>query len=408
MPRAFGLAEWWHGELELHARPLSAAAFLDALLAAGIRFRRARPAPDGLRLAIDSRDLRRLRPAARRHHARIRLCGRRGAPFLLAHVRRRPWLTGGCLTAALLFSWLSGYVWFVRIQGAERLAPAEILHAAAELGLRPGAWRRGLDPAAIAARLPLQLPQLSLAAVTLHGTLAVVSVAEVQRPAPSLRQAGVPGDVVAAHGGLVTGVSVSEGQALVVPGQEVQAGQVLIAGVTTMAATRTGGPLRELRVHAAGLVTARRWSAAYAEVPRAIEVAVPTGRVFVRRSLLFGRYRLDLQGWGRVPFHAYTLQRETELRLRWRTFALPVEFSTMRYAEVQRHVRHLSVADARDMAAAEARAFLVPHLAPHARIVQEEQRTFTLPGGRLGVELQVETEDNIGVFRPAAPEGSGP
>jgi hypothetical protein len=67
------------------------------------------------------------------------------------------------------------------------------------------------------------------------------------------------------------------------------------------------------------------------------------------------------------------------------------------------HQRMLPPAVAGKAAAAEAWAFLLPQLPPQARIVQQGQKATLLPGGRVGVELWVESEDNIGVFRPAEP-----
>jgi len=407
VPWSAAIGHWLRGELELRVSVPDSAEFLTRLLEAGLRFRRARGAPEALRLRVRVHDFRRIRPAAFHSRARVRITRRLGAPFVLARLRRRPFLVATAVAAALTLYVLSGFVWFVQVRGADRVDPAEILHAAAGLGLHPGVRRGRIDPVAVAARLPLALPDLSWAAVTLHGTLATIQVVERERPRPAYEQATVPGDVVAAHAGIVTGITVSVGRALVSPGSTVRAGQVLIQGTATMPATRTGGgPPRETLVHASGVVIATRWYSAYAEAPRTLSVGVPTGRVYVRRSILVGRRRFDLQGWGRVPFSAYVLQRQVSKPPGWRNIPLPVELSNTRYVEVTYHLRRLSLDAAGDMAAAEARVFLIPHLPPNARIIEERQRVFSLPGNRVGVELQVESEDNIGVFRPAAGEGA--
>ena len=404
MPWSAGLAKWLQGELDLRVTVPNAAEFLGLLLEGGVPFRHARVGPDTLRLRIRLRDFRRIRPAAFRSRARVRIRRRLGAPFLLVRLRRRPFLAGAAVSAAVLLYALSGFVWFVQVRGSDRVDPAEILHAAASLGLRSGVWRAAVDPGSVARRLPLAVPDLSWAAVTVQGTLAIIQVVERQRPRPAYEQAMVAGDVVAAHDGIVTGMTVNAGEALVAPGDAVRSGQVLIRGVVGMPASRaSGSALRETPVHASGVVIATRWYSMYAEVPQTISVGVPTGRVQVRRSVIVGRFHLDLPAWGRLPFGAYTLQRQVSRPLRWRNIPLPVEFATLRYAEVRYYLRRLSVTSAGDMAAAEARAFLIPHLPPQARIIEERQRVFSLPGNRVGVELQVESEDNIGVFRPAAP-----
>jgi len=409
VPWSAGLGRWLRGELDLRVTVAQPTAFLGLLLEAGVPFRRARGVGDGLRLRIALRHFRRVRPAASGSGARVRIAARLGAPFLVARLARRPFLVGATVVAALALYVLSGFVWFVEVQGTDRVAPAVVLGAAASLGLRPGVWRGGLDAATLARRLPVVVGDLSWAAVTLHGTLAIIAVVERIRPRPAYAEAMFKGDVVAAHDGIVTAITVHAGQAEVAPGATVHTGQVLIRGWAALPATRShAGALQQTTVHASGTVLARQWYSTYAEVPLSLSVGIPTGRAFVRRSVLVGSVRLDLQGWGRVPFAAYALRRDVGSPLHWRNLTLPVEFATLRYTEVKYYLRRLSVDDAGDLAAAEARTFLIPHLPPHARILQERRRTFALPGGdRAGVELQVETEDMICVFRAAAPE-AGP
>ena len=387
------------------------AAFLDALLAARIPFRQARVAPDGLSLRLGVPDFRRIRPAARTAGVRVRIRRRAGLPFWLARARRRPALLGALLAGAVLLYVLSGHIWFVQVTGSDRAASAEILRAAGQLGLQPGARRAGLDAQDISRRLPVAVPQLAWASVQLHGTLAIIQVVERAEPAPAYAEAGLPGDVVAAHAGIVAGLTVTAGAAAVQPGEAVQAGQVLIRGLVQMpvARTRQSGleGLRAVPVHAAGLVLAVQTYRTYAESPGALEVGVPTGAVAVRRALLVGGRTLPLD-WRAVPFSAYRLEREVSPALRWRNVALPLELLTLRYVEVTRQVRLLSPDAARAVAAAQARAFLLPQLPPHGRILRERQQSTLLPGGRVGVELWVESEDNIGVFRPAGPPAAPP
>ncbi len=385
--------------------------FLNALLDAGIPFRHARVAPDGLRLTLTVSGFRRLRPVVRGVGARVRLAGVGGLPFVLARMRRRRALLAVAgITAAALYV-LSGYVWFVQVQGADRVAAEEVVAAARRLGLAPGVRRSGLDPAELGRDLQLLVPDVSWAGVNLYGTLAVIDVVERVRPAPAYEQAAAPGDVVAAEGGVVAAVTVLHGQARVRPGERVQLGQVLIAGVGPAPASTAGrgpgaaGEAGDVPVHASGVVLVRRWYAARAEVARTVHVAVPTGRVFTRMALVVGLRALYLAGWRRVPFRAYVLRRTVTGPLRWRNLPLPVEAVTLRYLEVTRFVRRLTIDDARSLAAARARAALYPRLPRRARIVEERQQTVLLPGHRVGVELLVESEENIGVFRgaPVAP-----
>lgn len=405
MAARVGWGEFLRGYVVLRVEGRRPDAFLARLVAEGARFRAARREGQALVLRLGLRDFRGVRPAARGCRVRVRIAGRGGLPFLVARVRRRPALAGALVAAAAAGVVLSHCVWFVQVRGADRLPPAEILRAAAAAGLRPGVWRGGLDTEAVAAHILRTVPDLSFAGVSLRGTLATISVAERSLPPPGHADAGVPGDVVAAHGGIVRGLAVTAGLPEVRPGESVRAGQVLIRGVVRMAPSRQAGSggARDVPVHAAGVVLAVQTYEAYAEAPASLTVGVPTGQVHVRRVLVVGRHALVLAGRRPVPWAAYRLERGQWGPLRWRGLAVPVELLTLRYLQVRPHERPLAPDAAASVAAAQARAFLLRQLPAHARILQQRQTTTLLPGGRVGVELWVESEDNIGVFRPAQP-----
>ena len=143
---------------------------------------------------------------------------------------RRPALVlGGAFSSAALY-WLGQFVWFVHVDGAQTLATADVLRAAERAGLHPGAARHAVRRESVERTLHLELPDLAWAAVELRGTVATVRVVERTGADPSLTQ---PGHVVAVRDGIVERVSVTAGEALVAPGDTVQAGMPLISGVLT-------------------------------------------------------------------------------------------------------------------------------------------------------------------------------
>lgn len=401
-----GLGGWLAGYVDLRVRTRTPAAFLGALLAARIPFRRARGTDGGLCLRVPVSGFVRIRRAVRGQRARVHISRKVGLPFALAKLRRRPFLLAAAGAAAITLYLLSGSIWFIQIRGTDRVAPAEVAYAAAALGLRPGVRRGAVNVEAVARRLPVVLPDLTFASVTIHGTLATIQVVERVRPAPAYEAAMQPGDIVASHGGIIIGIKVLAGEPMVQVGDRVQPGSVLVRGLAQMpvARSRSAGILemRTVAIHASGIVTAKQLYHTYAEASRLVEGGSLTGRVFVRRQIVIGRHTLDLQGWGRIPFVAYQLRRQVEGPLHWRGIPLPIELVTLRYAEVRSATRLLTPTQAASVAAAEARAYLLRQLPPRARVIREDQTPIWLPGQTVGVELSLETEDNIGVFRPAA------
>ncbi len=175
-------------------------------------------------------DFRRLARHGRRLQVRVDVLEKGGVPIWAARARRRPTLVlGGALFAAALY-WLGQFVWFVHVDGAQTLATADVLRAAERAGLHPGAARHAVRRESVERTLHLELPDLAWAAVELRGTVATVRVVERTGADPSLTQ---PGHVVAVRDGIVERVSVTAGEALVAPGDTVQAGMPLISGVLT-------------------------------------------------------------------------------------------------------------------------------------------------------------------------------
>ncbi len=400
-----GLSWWLAGYVRLEGRAGRPAALFDRLLADRVSLRDGRVGAGGVRLCVRLGEVGRVRPAARAGGARLRIVRRAGLPFVLGRLRRRPVLVLGALIGVGVLYALSNCVWFVQVQGGERVSAAEVRYAAAQLGVRPGVWRASIHTQEVARRLPILVPDLAWAAVRLRGTLATVQVMERLQPAPADERVAQAGDLVAAHAGVVSAIQVQTGQAMVQPGDRVRAGQVLIQGIVPMARSRIGGGSVPTPVHAAGTVIARAWQGAYAEAPRTISLALPDGRTWVRRELVVAGHPLPLSGFGRTPLRGYRLERRVQGPPTWRGFTLPVQVVTQRYVGVTHVLRRLPVAAAGELATATARAFLLPHLPRGARVIAERRSLFALPGDRVGVELLVESEDNIGVFRPL-PAGS--
>jgi sporulation protein YqfD len=259
--------------------------------------------------------------------------------------------------------------------------------------------------------MPFEVPDLAWAAVSVQGILARVTVAERLRSAPHLQSQMLAGDVVAAHAGRIWAITTVSGTPQVEPGDEVRAGQILIRGLVQMPVSRKRGAgiegIGAVPVHASGIVIARRWYSTYAEVSRTLDLGTPTGRTAVRRVLVIGAWHLPLEGWRRLPFAAYEAAHTQWGPPAWGPLTLPVQIITVRYAEVRPAYRRLSLEEARNLAAAEARAYLLTVIPAGARVVAEQERWQSLPGGGVGVELHVESEDNIGVFRPTPEAAAG-
>lgn len=241
--------------------------FINLCVSRGVRLWDAeRPGSRMLIVRMDPESFKRLRSFDQRSKWEVRIVERHGGGFLIANLlRRRSFLLGG-IGAAIVWYVLSMYVWFVAVEGMERVDRELILALASEAGVAPGTLLSTIDSDHVQRTLLLGLDDLVWAGIELRGTHAVIKVAE--RRVPDEVSQG-PGHVVAIRDGVIERVSVLAGSAVVGPGDTVRAGQILISGLLEPGSDeflqKTGqGELPYIR--AAGSVHAVVWHESTAEV----------------------------------------------------------------------------------------------------------------------------------------------
>ncbi len=260
---------------------------LNALARMGVPFRGVEKRDEfTLLVTVRARDAERLRRAARRLAMDVGTPEVRGAPALMRRVRRRPALVicAALLLALTLISSL--FVWEIDISGNERVSDGEILRALADCGVEIGAFWPSFSGDLIRNGVIMRLPELSWLAVNVDSSRAEVIVRE-SVSAPELYDRLEPVDIVAAATGIIMGVSVLEGTALVEPGDAVLAGETLVTGARVSISDETR------YVHARANVTARTWYELTAVGALREYEKTYTGRERDRWALLVGSSRIN-------------------------------------------------------------------------------------------------------------------
>ena len=196
----------------------------------GVRLWDFRRQEGGGSLCCRPREYRRLREPAKRCGVWLRARERGGLPFRLRPLRRRPGLVAGALLAVGLVGYLGSFVWGVKVVGNQTLGDRLILDAARECGVWAGAPRGSFVPKEAAHRLVGKLPELEWASVNTDGCFAQVSVREGEAR-PETRRAQGWSNLVAARAGVIVSVGAQQGRPEVAPGQTVEEGDLLIAGL---------------------------------------------------------------------------------------------------------------------------------------------------------------------------------
>ena len=238
--------------VEFTAHNGSTAALLTAAAQAGLHPYGVTALPGGFRAHCAPWQYRRYAALARKYHVRLRICKRQGAFFRVRPLLRRTGLWAGLALFVPLLLWSQQFVWAVDDSSLTVGQAARAAAALRETGLQPGASVTGEKLAAGEYAL-LRSGEFSWSSLNFAcGRLKVELAAAVPKPGIA---AGSLRGIRAKCSGTVMEAELASGTMLVVPGQDVEAGQGLIG----TARSRRDGTL--IFAPAAGIVRAQfEWS----------------------------------------------------------------------------------------------------------------------------------------------------
>lgn len=264
---------------------------LNAMATGNVSMWHVRRRGEGMRFSCYARDYRRLRSMARHACMRMRLLGKHGLPFLLhRYRRRRVGLAVGLAVYVAVLALLSPRIWAIQVVGNTDTPTASILEVAAQMGVQCGARMNRLEIKRLEIEGLSQLPSLAWITVNPSGSVARVEVTE-RRPTPHVLDLSEPSDVVALRDGVILSMWVRSGNRVVMNGEAVRAGDLLISGrqETDM-----------------GVQLYRSYGEVWAQTRRQITVSVPMsytltrsdGKVVFRPTLIFLCWNIPLYSDG--------------------------------------------------------------------------------------------------------------
>lgn len=252
------------------------------------------PDPCTLTALIPAPKLARFSALAEKCGGEVERGAARGLPRVRRLARRRRFVLVllALVSALVLFS--SAFLWEIRVTGNETVPTGEILRALDECGFSCGRCWLWFQSQALQSELIYRLPQLEWVSFQIRGSRADVIVYEAE-PAPEVIDNDEPVDLIAAHGGVITRVTVLQGQPQAQRGDCVEPGQTLVSGLVT---DRLGGVRT---AHALGSVRARTDWEITAVLPKTALVRTPSGRAKRRCALIFGKNRLNFGQTSGIP-----------------------------------------------------------------------------------------------------------
>ena len=379
------------GYVIIQIEGLSAAAFLRRLTEAGVRVARVQSfGPGTVRCTIAARRFFALHGMRKGLSIRIRIVARGGLPFQLQKLKKRPVLWIGTAALFCVMCALSARVWSIRVEGAVRVDPEEVLALLSEHGIRPGAVLKGPILITAANDLSARIRDAAWIGLDREGVMLRVSVVEAL-PASPKRTDRVPSDIVAEKDGVVTAVNVMRGQARVSVGDSVKAGDVLISGTIE----RSG---ETVLTAADGSVTAAVTYSAEAPLKESVTEAYETDACATVRALYAARWEILRS---KPDFEQYRL---TEVRSVAIGTLLPLSVETAIAREIAFRERALSEEEAEQYALIEAREQAYAAV-PFDAAILNTYGTVVSRGGRRVAVVTVTAEEIIGRTEEAPYDG---
>ena len=336
-----------------------------------------------------------IRPFAQKTKTKVHIREKHGLPFFVRRYKKRYFFIPGIFLFCFLVIFLSSFVWTVEIVGLSRVEEAEVREVLKDAGLYPGARKSNINPMEVQRKVLLSTDDIVWIWTDIRGVRAYVEVKE-STPIPEMVPLDEPCNIVAAEDGVVTQMTVKEGQAVVKEGDAVAKGDLLVSGV--MDSSLSAGRL----VHALGSVKATVWVEKSMEIPLWEEVRTSSGNVRKENTVKFLNFSINLFRNGRNNYENYdkitTIKPMTIFG--WKT---PISIKTCEYQEMTVERKPISQEEATEKAVRVLDREMMQDL-EDAEIMDRQTQVEALPNGNINVIRRIEANREIGMSVPMREE----
>lgn len=248
---------------------------------------------------------------------------------------------GVLLLLLLLVFWLQKHIWFLRVEGNQRIPAQDILESMEACGVGFFTKTDELDLNVVKNQMLSLQPELSWVTVNTQGGIATVVVRE-RNDKPVIHRDAAPANIVAEKGGVVTEVTVTGGTAQVKPGDIVTEGSLLISGVTDLDKTM-------LLTKAEGEVYARTWRDTRAILPENRMEKHYTGNQKKRFALTVGKNTINFYKTGGISYSNYDKMAVTRNFTLPGGYTLPISFTVLCFSEYEPQAQPLEEENAAEL-----------------------------------------------------------
>ena len=280
MDRIYNIAR---GISEIEVKGENPARLLNAMSENNIEFWEANPIDAFcISLKIHSADYPEIKKLRGLNGLEIKVSSSRGGKRIGKHLKRRIAFASALAIFVLLLAVSSLFIWNIDVSGNKNISDAEIIRALNDCGINYGVFWPAISSDMVRSKMILKLEDVSWLTVNLHNSKAEVVVHE-RVDKPEIYDKDEFCDIVAKKSGIITKMSVLEGEKRASVGDSVVMGDVLVSGLMQ---SETGD---DRMIHAKAEVEARTWYTLTATEPLKQTVKTSAKSSKLRIRLVFGK-----------------------------------------------------------------------------------------------------------------------
>ena len=246
-------------------------------------------------------DFFRLLPVRRKTKVKIHILEKHGLPFFFYRSKKRKAFFLGVILCMLLFTFFTGRLWEIDVEGNIRNSTPEILGFLKEQGIVHGMARSRISCSKVAAEIRERYPDITWVSAQLDGTRLLLTVKEgifVQKTEEEKENAC---NIIADGTGEIVKIITRAGVPQKKEGDQCRKGELLVSGILELK-NDSQEVVKYEAVHADADIYIKRQKAYYREIPMLYETEEWTGKekkgVYVRAvGLYFGIGDKAEKGW---------------------------------------------------------------------------------------------------------------
>lgn len=174
-------------------------------------------------------DFRRIRPIVHKSHTRLQIVKRMGIPFFLYRNRKRKVTYISCMLFFTILYVMSLFIWDIQFEGNQKYTDEILMEFVNSHGYVQGMWVDSVKCEELEKAIRAEYEDINWVSAMIDGTRLTVKIKENTGILHVEKDEEQPGDLVADKGGKVHSIITRRGTPAVVPGMEVQPGDLLVS-----------------------------------------------------------------------------------------------------------------------------------------------------------------------------------